>query len=280
MAGMGDLLYDVRNVGGCGACCPIHSGAVDWSWKMRRRPTILAHGVAVLVFLLALVVGLLAAPATAFAREYSIPRVRIYATLQADGTLEVTEDRTYDFIGEYHGVYWDLSRDGGEGSDLAIAVRSCGIVSGSDYSTFEQNDSNSDGTYTVSDTANDNGTPVTRVTLYSTNEDTWIIFRIVYTVTGVATRYSDVGELYWKFVSDGWEVPSENVVCTVDLPAPLVETISVGDNVRVWAHGPLSGTITTGGRSRASNGAFGLLGRVCRVSRDHAVLLAFGHGRR
>lgn len=75
---------------------------------------------------------------------------RIYATLQADGTLDVTEDRTYDINGEYHGVYWDLSRDGGEDGGLAITVRSCGIVSGSDYSTFEQNDSNSDGTYTVS----------------------------------------------------------------------------------------------------------------------------------
>jgi hypothetical protein len=67
------------------------------------------------------------------------------------------------------------------------------------------------------------------------------------------TRCSDVGELCWKFVSDGWEVPSENVVCTVDLPVPLAETISVGNNVQVWAHGPLSGTITTGGdRVRAT----------------------------
>ena len=75
----------------------------------------------------------------------------------------------------------------------------------------------------------------------------------MYTVTGVATRCSDVGELCWKFVSDGWEVPSENVVCTVDLPVPLAETISVGNNVQVWAHGPLSGTITTGGdRVRAT----------------------------
>jgi hypothetical protein len=83
MAGMGDLLYDVRNFGGC--------------WQP---------------------------PATAFACEYSISRVRIYATLQADGTLDVTEDRTYDINGEYHGVCWDLSRDGGEGSGLAIMARS------------------------------------------------------------------------------------------------------------------------------------------------------------
>lgn len=74
-----------------------------------------------------------------------------------------------------------------------------------------------------------------------------VLFRVVYAVTGVATRYSDVGELYWKFVSDGWEVPSEDVACTVDLPVPLSETFSAGDNVRVWAHGPLSGTVTTGG---------------------------------
>ena len=101
---------------------------------MRRRP--MTHAAAGVVFLLVLLVGLLTGPVAAFAREYSIPTVRIYATLQTDGTLEVTEDRTYDFDGEYHGVYWDLSRDGGEGSDLAIAVHSCGIVSGSDCSTF------------------------------------------------------------------------------------------------------------------------------------------------
>ena len=37
-----------------------------------------------------------------------------------------------------------------------------------------------------------------------------------------------MGELYWKFVTDGWDEPSNNVTCTIHLPIPVGQTPVAG----------------------------------------------------
>ena len=72
-------------------------------------------------------------------------------------------------------------------------------------------------------------------------------FTVVYELTGVATRWEDTAELYWKFVSDGWDVESQNVTCTLHLPVPAGDSVSAGDNVRAWGHGPLDADVAFNG---------------------------------
>ncbi len=71
--------------------------------------------------------------------------------------------------------------------------------------------------------------------------------RISYTMNNVVNAWADTGELYWKFVSDGWDVPSDNVTCRVHLPVPAGVTVSGGDNVRAWGHGPLDASLSFDG---------------------------------
>ena len=49
--------------------------------------------------------AVLVAPCAAWARDYSISKVDIDATLSSDGTLTVVEERTFSFDGSFNGVW-------------------------------------------------------------------------------------------------------------------------------------------------------------------------------
>jgi FAD/FMN-containing dehydrogenase len=52
---------------------------------------------------------MLAVPAAAHAKSFSMPSARIDAQVAADGSLAVKETRSFEFIGgEYTRVYWEL----------------------------------------------------------------------------------------------------------------------------------------------------------------------------
>ncbi|WP_321972457.1 DUF2207 domain-containing protein [Paratractidigestivibacter sp.] len=194
----------------------------------------------------AVVLALAAAPAVALAREYSITKVDIDATVAEDGTLRVEESRTFDFDGGFHGVYWKIPTgyNSSNGKSVDVAVVSAGEGSGSQATPFTKDDtgSESDGTYTVTDNSG-----YTELKIYSAHEDESATFTIVYEATGIVTRWKDTGELYWKFVSDGWDVESQNVTCTLHLPVAAGESVSAGDNVRAWGHGPLDASVSFAG---------------------------------
>ncbi len=198
--------------------------------RQRRLLVLLAALVTVIAGVFAL------APATALAKSYEISAVNIDAAVSSDGQLSVTETRTFDFDGHYNGVYWDIpcGYNSSNGKDVQIAV---GDVS-ADGTLLTQSDSGANNTYSVSQSGS-----VIRLKIYSSHEDEKASFTINYTATGIVTRWSDTSELYWKFVSDGWDVESQNVTCTLTLPVADGQTVSAGDNVRAWGHGPLDGSV-------------------------------------
>ena len=195
----------------------------------------------VLLAALALVVCVLAVPEVALARSYEISSVDIDATVEPDGTLLVTETRTFDFDGAFNGVYWDIPMgyNRSNGKNVEVDVVSVGEGTPDLLEPFAQDGSGSNGSYEVED----RGSSVKRVTLYSAQSDDRVAFTITYEATGIVTRWEDTGELYWKFVSDGWDVPSENVTCTLHLPVPDGAGLEPGETVRAWGHGPLDATV-------------------------------------
>ncbi|MDJ1122420.1 DUF2207 domain-containing protein [Olsenella sp. YH-ols2217] len=194
--------------------------------------------VAVALFLAAL----LAAPVTALAVDYTMGPVTIDAVLAADGTLTVTEDRTFNFDGHANGVYWKIPTGTYEGREIAPVVESCGVVEDGQYERFSDSSSGDDHTYELSDYSS-----YTQVKLYNQADDEPVTFRVVYKLPQLATAWADTGELYWKFVSDGWDEPTDNVTCTIHLPVPSGQTVKAGDNVRAWGHGTLDGNVSFDG---------------------------------
>lgn len=194
-----------------------------------------------LSLLVALAAGLILPASPAYARDYEVSDVDIVATVSPDGTLSVVESRTFEFDGSFNGVYWELPTglNSSNGRDVEVSVRSAGELVSGELDAFEESAAGLDGTYEVTS----DGSGVTRVKIYSAHEDESVTFAIAYDATGIVTRWQDTGELYWKFVSDGWDVASNNVTCRLVLPVPEGESVGAGDNVRAWGHGPLDATV-------------------------------------
>ena len=77
-------------------------------YKVSLRSSKMSQFVKIALCIMLLAVAFLIAPTKVFARDLSIDRVDIDATVQKDGTLHVVETRTFYFKGSYHGVYWNL----------------------------------------------------------------------------------------------------------------------------------------------------------------------------
>lgn len=193
-----------------------------------------------LLSMVTLFVALMLPVRVALARSYSIEAVDIDATVGTDGSLTVLEERRFDFDGSFHGVYWKIPTGsyGYNGSTVETTITVVGELVNGNLVPFVEDYSENDHTYQLSTYAGG-----IKVKLYSAHEDESAVFVIGYTDTNVAVRHQDCSELYWKFVSDGWEEESKNVNCTVHLPVPEGTSVIPEENVRAWGHGPLDATV-------------------------------------
>lgn len=190
--------------------------------------------------LVILVLSIVVVPARALAkdRSYSIDQVNIDATVSASGALSVREAREFDFDGSFNGVYWKIPSGTYEGRAITPQIGEVGEYRNGSFVAFERSDSGKDGTYEVTEASS-----YVKVKIYSAHRNTKAVFVINYTDEGLACRYQDTSELYWKFVSDGWDEKSSNVTCRVHLPVPAGERVSGEENVRAWGHGPLDAEV-------------------------------------
>ncbi|MBQ9007033.1 MAG: DUF2207 domain-containing protein [Atopobiaceae bacterium] len=205
----------------------------------RRIDVCGSHAHKFMMAVVATLTALAIMPHVAFAREYSREQVDIDATVGTDGGVTVKEARQFDFDGSFHGVYWKIPTGTYEGRSIETSVLSVGEIVGGQFVEFEQSDTGAEHTYELSKYSS-----YVQVKLYSSHEDDVAQFVISYHDTNLATRYDDTSELYWKFVSDGWDVQSQDVTCTVHLPVPSGQEVLAGDNVRAWGHGPLDATVS------------------------------------
>lgn len=187
-------------------------------------------GLCVLVVLLALML----LPAAAVAKEFSVESVSIGSVVEPTGDLGVTEERAVKFDGQFSWVEWTLKSAGSEG----ILILGVSIVSGETEQpyTIVEGTATQVGTYSVTD----NGDSVTVHVAISAQDET-LAFRIKYRALQAAKRYADTSELYWKFIGDETGVPTGPVHIEIAPPALLLQ-----DQVKAWAHGPLTGTVAIG----------------------------------
>lgn len=200
------------------------------------------HTSSVLAFVAASVMALLVffgAPHQIYAKEYSITAVSIDAGVDTQGNLLVLEKRTFSFEGDFNGVYWDIPSGVYEGKTITPQISQVGLVENDQMLPFTATPSGENSTYQLSQKDN-----AVEVKLYSKQSDTEATFYISYVLPQLATRWQDTAELYWKFVSDGWDVESQNVSCTIHLPVPTGQTVTAGQNVSAWGHGPLDATVS------------------------------------
>ena len=71
-------------------------------------------------------------------------------------------------------------------------------------------------------------------------------FVIKYTVKGHVVKYNDCAEIYWKLIGDDFGMSTDKISGVVNLPTGIENL----EDLRVWAHGPLNGTINKSSNSR------------------------------
>ncbi len=148
----------------------------------------------------------------AAAKSFTIDKFYAEATLNSDASMTVVEHLTYTFDGNFH----NGTRPIPKGSYYSISdmrVQENGVdlpISGAPYNL--------------------------RWTFDATNETR--TFDISYRVIGAAQVGPDVAELYWKWIGD--EHPGIGAMRVI-LQLPNAQ------DVRAWAHGPLSGSVTIRG---------------------------------
>ena len=165
--------------------------------------------------LLALACALVAlAPGQAHAKSYTMPKVDIQAQVETDGALQVTEQRTFDFDGLPQNASLKIN-----GVRMAN-VDADGTVVG-DWTTLPSEafvlgwrESGGPGKDSYSFDA-----PKNSVYVFFNASDDRRIIELDYTVVNGAQAYSDIGEVYWKYVGSQWKEASDNVTMTLALPA-------------------------------------------------------------
>ena len=177
--------------------------------------------------LLALACALVAlAPGQAHAKSYTMPKVDIQAQVETDGALQVTEQRTFDFDGDFSAVWWTFDGLPQNASLKINGVRMAnvdadGTVVG-DWTTLPSEafvlgwrESGGPGKDSYSFDA-----PKNIVYVFFNASDDRRIIELDYTVVNGAQAYSDIGEVYWKYVGSQWKEASDNVTMTLALPVP------------------------------------------------------------
>lgn len=202
------------------------------------------------VFVALACVALALVPGQAFAKSYTMPKVDIQAQVETDGALQVAEQRTFDFNGDFTAVWWTFDGLPENASVEVNGVRMANVDADGtvtdEWTTLPNEafvlswrDSGGPGKDAYSFDA-----PKNSVYVFFNASDERRIIELDYTVVNGAQAYEDVGEVYWKYIGSQWEANSDNVTMTLALPVPQGTEVDPGNNVQAWGHGPLDGTVT------------------------------------
>lgn len=177
------------------------------------------RGLAAIVLGIALLSGAL--QSQALAKSYRITGVDLEAHLRSDGSMDVSEKRTYRFSGSFSFAHRDLPL----GEPVVFEAFEV-YESGRPY---QISDTEAPGTYRIS---RDSGK--TRVTWYYRASDESRTFEFRYRARNAVEVYEDAAVLYYKFLSEDWEQAQSNVSLSVSPPSRVSR-----DEVNGWLHGPL-----------------------------------------
>jgi uncharacterized membrane protein len=145
-------------------------------------------------------------------RSYSIDSFNSTLTVNKDSTVDVKEEITYGFIGEYHNSYRSIShKDIGAITDIYVTDSNGNRLQYSSKS-LDKMDSNSWGKYTYNE---ENG--FTNITWYFNLKDVNQSWNIHYKVHGLIGFYKDYDEVYWNLFTD-YDVPIKNISGRIILP--------------------------------------------------------------
>ncbi|MCA1840662.1 MAG: DUF2207 domain-containing protein [Actinobacteria bacterium] len=170
--------------------------------------------------------------ASATTKSFNFSHVRITAIVSPDGSMDISEDRTYHFVGSFSRAFVDLTTSARwDYTNISVSEDE------QQYRLATEADRDPIRTPNTFHVDPSNG--ALRVTWYhrSSNQDR--TFTLRYRVQRAVVQWDDTAELYWQFIGSGWDVDSNDVSVSIALPPPG----ATFPQMKVFAHGPLSGEI-------------------------------------
>lgn len=163
-------------------------------------------------------------------RSYKIENYHINARIDENGDMLVDETLDYVFDGAFNGIYRTLSTDKDEEyENIQVYALENGQLIG-----FVNNNSEKLNTFQLI-----NEGKQLKIKAFSKSIDERKTFVIKYKVNKAATKYKDTAELYWQFTGkNSMEVQVDKYNVLIWLPKNVQK-----DNIRAFAHGPLSGKV-------------------------------------
>ncbi|MGH2705777.1 MAG: DUF2207 domain-containing protein [Actinomycetota bacterium] len=198
------------------------------------------------LLLLALVVttALLVAAPAAHAKSYSLPRANLAVRVNTDGTVDVAEEITFDFDGEFHGAWRDIPFRFGE----RIPLESISVGEGDrSYGSGGDTRLGTAGPSNTFASAHDAGG--VRIVWRYDAADQQRTFRVAYRFVGLVRAFDDVAELNLRVWGDQWPTSLGALHADVSLPRGI--EAGEEERLRVWGH-PASVPGTT---ARTASGA-------------------------
>ncbi len=176
--------------------------------------------------------------------DYDVLGLYINADILENGDMRVQEQIVLD--GSFNGYIRDLYFKGKyhlyDASDIELK-RVCEVpsskkgefnLSAASLNCFKRVSSASLGSSHVYKV--DNYSDNISLTMYNYTENRERIFYIEYILKDVVVIHNDIAELYWTFVGQNFDDNIDEVMITINLPKRATD-------LRVWAHGPLWGTV-------------------------------------
>lgn len=158
--------------------------------------------------------------------DFDIKQYQVNVDVLKNGDADLTQKITYEFNGDFHGVYYNQDLKGiGRADQIAAAVEQNGHLTKLPISQSGQND-------TVKTTQTNDWL---KLKVYHQISDAEATFIYHYRLHNVITSYQDTAELNWKIIGTGWDEPLHNVSIVIQLPGKNV------DSLKAFTHGPLNG---------------------------------------
>ncbi len=164
--------------------------------------------------------------------DLTISNWMVEANLVKTGDLHIVEDITFEFHENFNGVFREIALDKTSGiSD--ISVKEIKGDSSVQYTLVENAQEGDQGVYLLK-----KDPERTTIQIFSPSENQKRTFRISYVVKNVATKYSDIGELYYQFLGKENETPIDHFIVNIQFPQEDIK-----NQVKIFAHGPLNGQV-------------------------------------
>jgi len=160
-------------------------------------------------------------------KSYKMEQVSLEADLAADGSMSISEARTYRFKGRFKYAYRTFPLDG------RVSYENFQVSENNE--PYRLSDSKEPGTYEITTSDKD-----IEVRWYYRARRETRTFVIDYTVNNAVKRHQDGAVLYYKFIGEKFRKSTRNLDITVNPPTPVDQW-----KVRQWAHGPLWGSSAT-----------------------------------